>query len=143
MSYYRAALAAAATGNKTAAIHLVQYSIAINEDAPSAMRLLELLQSQTEIDANERKMLSELAGKKEHKKALKTLKALKINTSKAHVAQGLLLALIGRKRAACKELYRALELDTGNEIARQALGTLDTWIATSQSARKRGFSSTR
>ena len=118
MSYYRSALASAVTANMTEATRLVQCSLAINEAAPSAARLLELLRSRTEIDAETLCTLRELVAKKEHKKALKACKA---NTSKAHTARGLLYALLGRKRLARKEFTLSLVMDTGNEIARQAL----------------------
>ena len=118
MSYYRAALAAAANSNITKAKCLVECSLAINEDAPSAARLLELLRSRTDIDPQTLTGLREHTTNKEYRKALKLCKA---TSSKAYVARGLLYALLGRKRLARKEFIQSMIIDSGNEIARQAL----------------------
>ena len=48
MGYYRAALAAADSGDLTAARRLARISIASGEGAPSAVRLLDLLAQQTQ-----------------------------------------------------------------------------------------------
>ena len=118
MSYYRAALAAAKNGDLTAASRLVQCSIALGEDAPSAERLRDLLHSNTIIGEDALVKLRELAGRRKYAKSLRVRLP---DTSKAHTIRGLLFARIGRRRAARREFALALALDAGNELARRAL----------------------
>ena len=121
MSFYRAALAAAAMGDISAALRLVQCSIECGEDAPSAPYLLELLSGVDVFDEDVLIKLRALVDCHEYSKALK-LRLPK--TASAHVIRGLLLARIGRRRAARSEFARALALDTGNELAKRAIWAL-------------------
>lgn len=118
MSYYRAALAAACAGNLSGAARLVQCSILLGEDAPPAVRLLELLNQQDVIDTDDRNRLLTLTDARRYKKALKVKLP---DTSKAHTIRGLLYAQIGRHRNAKKEFTQALTLDSGNDLAKQAM----------------------
>ena len=121
MSYYRAALAAAKNGDLTAASRLVRCSIAIGEDAPSAARLYELLQSRNAIGAE---ALSKLRLHVRNRKHAKALRVRLPDTAKAHAIRGLLFARIGRHGAARKEFSLALEIDAGNEIAMRGLQSI-------------------
>lgn len=118
MNYYRAALAAAYTGDLSNAARLLRCSLELNEDAPRAMQLFELLQQQNYIDADMLDRLRTLTDARRYKKALK----IKLpQTSKAHTIRGLLYAQIGRYRNARDEFALALMLDKGNDLAKQAL----------------------
>jgi len=119
MSYYRAALATAKTGNLTEATRLVQLSITLGEEAPSATQLWGLLQlsSNPFERAGDLESLRELVEGGQYRKALKMRFS---KTSKAHTIRGLLYALRGRRRAARKEFTIALTLDRGNEVAWRA-----------------------
>ena len=118
MSYYRAALAAARTGNLTAAERLARCSLLVSEDAPSASRLYELLRSNAEAGAIAFSKLQESVKGKKYKKALKIRMP---GTSKVHTIRGLLYAELGHRYAAREEFALALALDTGNALARSAL----------------------
>lgn len=118
MSYYRSALAAACTGDLTNAARLIRCSIALDEGAPSAARLFNLLERQFQIDAEALEHLRTLTGARMYKKALKVKLA---QTSRAHTIRGLLYAQIGRRRKAREEFIQALSLDKGNDLAMQAL----------------------
>jgi tetratricopeptide (TPR) repeat protein len=117
MSFYRAALAAAYTGNLSGAARLAQCSLLLKEGAPSAGCLLELLNQHGMIDMETLSRLRTLTDARRYKKALK-VKLPK--TSKAHTIRGLLYAQIGRYRNAREEFALALTLDRGNDLARQA-----------------------
>jgi Tfp pilus assembly protein PilF len=118
MSYYRAALAAAYYGNKSKSARLVQCSLLLDEDAPSATDLLKLLSQQNNIEAEALERLRMLIGAGWYKKALKVKLP---QTSKSHTIRGLLYAQVGRYRSAKGEFTLALSLDTGNELAKRAL----------------------
>ena len=118
MSYYRAALAAARAGNLTAAERLVKCSILVNEDAPSASKLHELLQSNAELGTDALRKLRALVKNGKYKKALKIRMP---SISKTHTVRGLLYAHLGHRYAAREEFALALALDTGNALARSAL----------------------
>ena len=121
MSYYRVALAFAHCGNLTAAARLAQCSLALNEGAPNALRLLELIQKYSSIDSKTRAALRELTESHKYSKALK----LPLNGSpNALTARGLLYAQIGRKGAAREQFTLALAMDSGNKTARRALNCL-------------------
>ena len=118
MGYYRAALAAASTGDMTSAARLARCSIALGEAAPSAVRLLELLRQRDTIDIKALDRLRALTGGHKYKKALK----LKLpRSSRAHAIRGLLYAKIGRYRKSRDEFALALALDNGNALAKQVL----------------------
>lgn len=118
MNYYRAALAAAYTGDLSNAARLLRCSLALNEDAPRAMQLFKLLQQQNYIDTDMLDRLRTLTDARRYKKALK----IKLpQTSKAHTIRGLLYAQIGRYRNARDEFALALMLDKGNDLAKQAI----------------------
>lgn len=134
MSYYRAALAAASSGDLTGASRLVRCSLALNEDAPNASRLWELLREQNYIAPDTLNRLRALTEARHYKKALKVELP---ETSLAHTIRGLLFAQMGRRRNAREEFTLALTLDTGNKIAKQALlhcdqikGGFLSWIFT-------------
>jgi hypothetical protein len=118
MSYYRAALAAAHSGNLTEALRLVKCSIATGENAPMADRLHRLLRIKTEIPVKAGKRLRELAVKKRYRKALRLQLPDAVN---AHVARGLICCALGWRLAAQRELNLALLADSGNDLARRAL----------------------
>ena len=118
MSYYRAALAAACTGDLSGAARLARCSLLLREDAPSAVCLLELLKRHDMIDAEALNRLRTLTDAGRYKKALKVKLP---RTSKAYTIRGLLYARAGRYRNAREEFALALTLDTGNELAKQAM----------------------
>ena len=121
MSYYRAALAAARTGKLTAAVHYVQCSLTIKEDAPSAAFLYELLRANADINTKTLSKLRTHVAKSKYKRALRVRLP---NTTKAHTIRGLLYAELGLRFAAREEFALALALDTENDLARRALLTL-------------------
>jgi len=124
MSYYRAALAAANKGEMETASRLVQCSLALKEDAPSAMRLFTLLKDSAGADLGEGAgagALTILRGLIEGGKYKKALKVKLPPTSKSHTIHGLLYALLGRRRAALESFTQALSMDTGNVVAKDAL----------------------
>ena len=117
MSYYRAALAAARSGDLTNSARLAQYSLSLNEEA-DANGLLELLRQQNSIDAETLDRLRILITARRYRKALK----IKLpQTSKVHTIRGLLYAQMGRHRKARTEFAQAIVLDTGNDLAKLAL----------------------
>lgn len=118
MSYYRAALAAASAGDLSAAARLTRCSLLLGEDAPSAACLLELLKQQAIIEPEALTRLRALTDAHSYKKALKVKLP---QTAKAYTMRGLLYAQMGRYRKARKEFGLALKLDTGNDLAKQAL----------------------
>ena len=118
MSYYRAALASAYLGNLTSAVRLVQCSILVKENAPSAVYFLKLLKSQDEIDTKTTRQLLALIKQRNYKKALKVNLP---QTSKAYTIRGLLYAQMGRRKNATQALSMALTLNTGNKLAKQTL----------------------
>ena len=118
MCYYRAALSAASAGDLSSAAVLVKYSILLKEDAPCALRLLEILQRQNRIDKSALIRLRVLTDARRYKKAL----WIKMpQTSRAFAIRGLLYAQTGRYRKAREAFSLALALDTGNDLARRAL----------------------
>ena len=121
MSYYRAALAAAQKGDKTAALRFVQCSIASKEDAPSALRLFHILRVGTSVDLDSLKSLRRLTENSKFKKALKVKLPY---TSKSRTIRGLLYAQLGRRLDARREFALALAMDTGNDLARRALDAM-------------------
>ena len=126
MSYYRAALAAANKGDMETALRLAQCSIALKEDAPSAVRLLTLLQDSAGAGAGLGEgacvgALTILRGLIEGGKYKKALKVKLPPTSKSHTIHGLLYALLGRRRAALDSFTQALVMDTGNIVAKDTL----------------------
>ena len=118
MSYYRAALAAARVGDLTAAARLVKCSLLFCENAPSAIRLSQLLESRAAIDSRAMNDLRSLVDAREYKKALKVKLP---RSTKGHTIRGLIMAKLGRRRAARREFALALALDTGNNLARRLL----------------------
>ena len=118
MSYYRAALAASSANNLSYAIRLVKCSLAFGEKAAGAAHLLELLQQQNHIEAASLNRLRILIHEHRYKKALKIKWP---RSSKTHTIRGLLYASLGRYRKARKEFTLSLMLDSGNELAKQAL----------------------
>ena len=128
MSYYRAALAAAYTGDLSGAARLTQCSLLLREDAPSAVSLLELLKHQDAIEPEALNRLRTLIGASRYKKALKVKLP---RTSKAYTIRGLLYARMGSFRHAREAFALAIALDTGNDLAKQALLHCD--------GKKRGF----
>ena len=118
MSYYRAALAAARAGKLATATRLVQCSLILREDAPSAARLYELLMGNAAVGDKTLVRLRTLVKKCKYKKALRVRLP---NTTKAHTIRGLLFAELGLRFAAREEFALALALDTENNLARRAL----------------------
>lgn len=118
MRYYRAALAAAAQGDISSAVYFVRCSMLLNEDAPNAARLLNLLEQQNTIEAETLNRLRVLINARKYRKALKIELP---KTSKAHTVRGLLFAQLKQYRSAKEELTAALLLNSGNNIAKQAL----------------------
>ena len=118
MYYYRAALAAACSGCLSDAMRLVQCSILLQENAANAPRLLELLNEQKKIAPDVLTQLRKFANAREYKKALKIELP---KTSKARTIRGLLFANMKRYRKAKEEFAQALVLDSGNNLAKQAL----------------------
>jgi Flp pilus assembly protein TadD len=118
MSYYRAALAAASTGDLTYAERLVQCSLLLQEDAPNAVQLQALLRQQGHIDGDTLARLRALTAARRFWAAL----AVKLpKTSRAHTIRGLLYARVGCFRRAREAFALALALDAGNGLAKQAL----------------------
>jgi len=120
MSYYRAALAAANSGDYSAAARFVRCSLALGEDAPSAARLLNLLQQNERRDGHAN-LLGRLRTPVDAGKYKKALRIRLPSTTETHTIRGLLYAIIGRRRAAREEFAVALTLDSGNHLAKQAL----------------------
>ena len=118
MKYYRAALAAASMGSHAEATRLVQCSIVLQENAANAPRLLELLQNQNKIEPASLSQLKKLTASGQYKKALKIELP---KTSKTHTIRGLLLATLRDYPRAKVEFALALALDSGNNLAKQAL----------------------
>jgi len=118
--YYRAALAAAKAGDYTAALRLARISAALGEEAPSAPRLLELLQKNEAAfeTADAQNRMRELAKSRRYRKALKVPLT---GAPKSHTIKGMLYALLGRNRAARSEFAAALALNPGDETALRAL----------------------
>ena len=121
MSYYRAALAAAAKNDLTMAIGFVRCSIAFGEDAPSAEHLLDILHGRVFINTEERNRLNGLLSNNKFRKAAREKLA---DTVEAHLIRGLLYAHLKRHRLAMEEVSRALAMDVGNELARRTLEAL-------------------
>ena len=118
MSCYRAALASARAGDLTGAARLARCSVALAEDAPGAVRLLELLRQQNTIDGAALTRLRTLTNARQYGRA----SWIKLpQTSKAHTIRGLLYAQLGLMGSARKEFALALALDTGNDLAKRAL----------------------
>jgi tetratricopeptide (TPR) repeat protein len=123
MSYYRAALAAAQTGDLATANRLANYSVALGENAPNAERLREIIAVAViglrDIgDADARSKLRSLVSAGHYKKALRVRLP---NTAAAHNARGLLFAALGRRRSSRREFKLALSLCPSNELACRAL----------------------
>ena len=142
MSYYRAALAAANSGDLTGAFRLANIAIALEiSPSPAAIKLQELLKRQiapacgaaatepwamllrgrrneptSALGTDAR--LAELIKGRRYKEALKTHLP---ESSKARTIRGLLYAASGKRRRACAEFIKALSLDSGNDTARRAL----------------------
>jgi len=120
MSYYRAALAAARSGNLTFAVRLVKCSLILKENTTSAMHLYQLLRSRDTINKEALKKARSLVERQKYKKALR------INlpkTTRGHTIRGLLYMQLGHYGSARKEFALALALDTGNELAKRAFFT--------------------
>ena len=119
MSYYRAALAAAYTGDMTLAFRLVNRSIELDERADSAQSLLALLNGQALAnDTASIDTIRELAAKRKYKKALR----VKLTPSvQNYQIRGFLFALTGQYGKAREEFALALTLDSGNILAKRAL----------------------
>jgi Flp pilus assembly protein TadD len=118
MSYYRAALAAANSGDMSGSARLARCSLLLKEDAPSATCLLKLLEQQNRIEADTLESLRMLISAGRYRKALRVKLP---HTSKSHAIRGLIYARIGRFSNAKSEFALALALDMGNELARLAL----------------------
>ena len=147
MSYYRAALAAAHKGDLSAALRLVQCSLAFEEDAASAEQLYNLLSgctglvsgkpgvqplagyagasgssSRTESGMPETgEAFGVLRGLAESGRYREALKVSLPHCSKSHAVRGFLYALTGHRRAALREFAFALAMDTGNDAARRGV----------------------
>ena len=133
MSYYRASLAAAYLGNLTTARRLVCCSLALGEDAPSALHLFHLLSGDVNGSAEtssatesrtKAEVFSRLRILVEGRKYRKALRVGLPDTSASHTIRGLLYALRGRRRAAQDAFALALSMDAGNDTARRALVSL-------------------
>ena len=118
MSFYRAALASARRGDLSSADRFVRCSLQLGEDAPHAQELHQLLQSRIGMDAGD---IDKIAGFVAKKRLRKALKVKPLNSVKAHYVRGLIYAVSGRRRMARREFAVALTMDTGNELAREAL----------------------
>ena len=118
MSFYRAALASARTGDLSGAARLARCALSLEQEAPRAARLLELLRRQNHIDPDTLERLRTLSGSGKYKKALKIRLP---QNAKAHTIRGLLYARAGRFDKAREEFVSAITLDAGNLLAKQAL----------------------
>ena len=105
----------------SAATRFVQCSLASGEDAPFAKQFYSMLQNETTIGPEALERLQGLVVRREYAKALRVRLP---NNTKAYTIRGLLYAQIGRTGAAKKAFVSALELDTGNDLAKRTLRAL-------------------
>ena len=121
MSFYRAALAAANSGDLTAAARLARVSLAIGEGEPNAAQLLNLLDHRAGTAIASKggwdRVRAMVAGRRYRRALLVRLP----RTAASYNIRGLLYAMVGCRRAARKQFALALALDTGNALARQAI----------------------
>jgi len=93
MSYYRASLAEAKTGNLNRAYNLALCSLCLDENIPKASQLIEMLSVQI---IHEREIYLTLKTTVDNKKYREALKIKLPDTKKAHIIRGMLYIKTGR-----------------------------------------------
>ncbi|MCL1914049.1 MAG: hypothetical protein FWG10_09275 [Eubacteriaceae bacterium] len=124
MGYYRAALAAANAGNLTGALRLARLSIAFGEEAENAPRLIEIISGRMGANSMSGPEWGKLRTLAEGQKYMRAQFVKLPESVAAYNAKGLIYAQLGFTKAAIKQFCKALAMDTGNILAKQALGEL-------------------